>query len=149
MFFQGLHSVYAPLWHIYTISQKLAKEQRSGPWWIFLDKIRILHPEVEVQLFHGIFFQGTKLKPFLKDLTKKCPCNYCTSSCLHFHKNSLFLLPLLAFFIAIVCHCFGTSPVFQATWHIRVSQPTQSCSKLLTFQVKYYLHQRLCQLSKI
>ena len=39
---------YTPLWHIPTISQKLTEGQRSGPWCIFQDETRIVHPEIEV-----------------------------------------------------------------------------------------------------
>ena len=56
--FQGLQSMYTPLleslqcihplWNIPTISQKLAKGQRSGSWWICQEEIRIVHPAVEV-----------------------------------------------------------------------------------------------------
>ena len=73
MLFQGLQSMYTPLWHISMISQKVAEGQRSGLWWICKDKICIVHSEVEVRLFCGISFQGTLHRPFQEDLIKKYP----------------------------------------------------------------------------
>ena len=67
--------MYKPFWNTPTISQKLAEGQRSGPWWICQDKIRIVHPEVWGRLFHGISFQVTLHRPFQEDLIKKCPCS--------------------------------------------------------------------------
>ena len=61
--FQGLQSMCTPLWHIPTISQNLAGGQKSSPWWICQDKIRIVHTEVEVRLFHNISFKGTLYRP--------------------------------------------------------------------------------------
>ena len=54
--FQGIQSIFASLWHIFTISQKLAEGQKSGPWRICQDEVRIVHPEVEVRLFYSISF---------------------------------------------------------------------------------------------
>ena len=66
--------MYTPLLHIPTISQKLAEGQRSKPWWICQDKIRIVHPEVQVRLFHGVSFQGIDLskKRLNKEMLMYC-----------------------------------------------------------------------------
>ena len=75
MLFQYLQSMYIPLWYIPTISQKLAEGKRFGPWWICQDEIRIVHPIVEVRLFHDISFRGILHRPFQEDLIKKYPCS--------------------------------------------------------------------------
>ena len=62
--------MYTPLRRIPKIFQKLAKGQRSGPWWIGQDEIHIVHLEVGVQVFHEISFRGTLHRSFQDDLTK-------------------------------------------------------------------------------
>ena len=85
--------------HISTISQKLAKGQRSGTWWICQDKIRIVHPEIEVLPFHGISFRGTLHRLFLENLIKKCSAvNAFLLVSFFVNRNQHIGLPLLRYF---------------------------------------------------
>ena len=131
--------MYTPLWHIPTVSQKLAEGQRSGPWWSCQDEIRIERSEVEVRLFRGISFQGTLHRLFKEDLIKKYPCSQCTSSCLLFMNRYQHTgLPLLRYLTSFPSYLEHT-----------IQNESESCSRLITFRIEYYLHQGPCQLSKI
>ena len=124
--------MYTRLWHILTISQKLAEEQRSGPWWICQDEICIVHFEVEVRLFYGIFFRGTLHRLFQEDSIKKCSCAFLLVS-FFVNRYQYTALPLLRYLTSFPSYLEHTSQ----------STIPKNCLWPLTFRVKYHLHQGL------